>query len=268
MERDGMPGGRGPAPIPQRRVAEKLNEYMSRRDYAGVERHLRYWLAEAQAGCDRRGELMVRNEMVGHYRKTREREKAYESAEAALRMLDELGYSGSISEGTTCVNVATMYQSFDDNDAALQLFRRARSAYEHSAGTDDALLGGLYNNMGLACAALGRWNEALGLYDLAMARMANVPNGALEQAVTCLNRADALAGRDGAEAAEHAVFDLLDQAAALLDRDDLPRDGYYAYLCAHCAPAFEYHGFFAEADLLRKRSEEIYERNDALPDLL
>ena len=30
-----------PAPIPQRRVREKLDEYMSRRDYAGAERHLK-----------------------------------------------------------------------------------------------------------------------------------------------------------------------------------------------------------------------------------
>ena len=78
-----------------------------------------------------------------------------------------------------------------------------------------------------------------------------------------------LFGAEGLPAGPDRVpLELFEPAAALLDRDDLPRDGYYAYVCAHCAPAFEYHGFFAEADLLRKRSEEIYERNDALPDLL
>jgi hypothetical protein len=71
-------------PIPQQRVIEKMDEYMSRRDYAGAERHLLYWLEEARVGGDLRGALLLRNEMVGHYRKTGERDKALESAEAAL----------------------------------------------------------------------------------------------------------------------------------------------------------------------------------------
>ena len=73
-------------PIPQQRIIEKMDEYMSRRDYAGAERHLLYWLAEAQLGLDKRGELLIRNELVGHYRKTGDREKALESAEAALAL--------------------------------------------------------------------------------------------------------------------------------------------------------------------------------------
>ena len=37
-------------PIPQQRVIEKMDAYMARRDYAGAERHLKYWLEEARAG--------------------------------------------------------------------------------------------------------------------------------------------------------------------------------------------------------------------------
>ena len=58
--------------VPQQRIIEKMNEYMSRRDYAGAERHLLYWLEEAKLGRDKGGELMIRNELVGHYRKTAE----------------------------------------------------------------------------------------------------------------------------------------------------------------------------------------------------
>ena len=56
--------------IPQRRVIERMDAYMARRDYAGAERHLLYWLEEARALRDRRGALTVLNELVGHYRKT------------------------------------------------------------------------------------------------------------------------------------------------------------------------------------------------------
>ena len=53
-------------PVPQQRIIQKLDEYMSRRDYDGAERHLLYWLEEARLGGDQRGELLVRNELVGH----------------------------------------------------------------------------------------------------------------------------------------------------------------------------------------------------------
>ena len=61
-------------PVPQHRIMEKMDDYMSRLDYAGAERHLLYWLSEARLGGDLKGELMIRNELVGHYRKTAEEE--------------------------------------------------------------------------------------------------------------------------------------------------------------------------------------------------
>jgi len=90
------------------------------------------------------------------------------------------------------------------------------------------LLGGLYNNMGLCCAALGRYDEAMALYGRAMAQMGQVAHGALEQAVTCLNMANLIENRDGMEAGEGRIYDLMERAVALLDGPELPRDGYYA----------------------------------------
>lgn len=34
--------------VPQQRILQKMDEYMSRRDYAGACRHLLYWLEEAK----------------------------------------------------------------------------------------------------------------------------------------------------------------------------------------------------------------------------
>ena len=77
---DGIPDKpRNVKPVPQQRIMEKVEEYMSRRDYASVERHLLYWLEEAKLGNDERGELMIRNELIGHYRKSGKREEAFRS---------------------------------------------------------------------------------------------------------------------------------------------------------------------------------------------
>ena len=225
-----------PQQLPIRRIMEKLDEHMACSDYAGAERHLRYWLEEARATGDRRGELSVRNEMIGFYRKTGAEENAMESGEAALTLLRELRDEESIAAGTTFVNFGTSHQ-----------------------GTPPELLGGLYNNMGLACNALGMPGEAILLFEQALETMKKVQHGELEQAITLLNMANAVEARDGLEQGEGAIFALLDQAADLLDTPSLPRDGYYAFVCEKCAPTFSYYGYFLEAEKLQKAVKEIHE---------
>ena len=244
--------------VPQQRIREKLDEYMSRRDYAGVTRHLNYWLDEARAAGDLRGELMIRNEFVGHCRKIGDREGARNHIEAALSLLEALQLHGTVIEGTTCVNAATTLNAFGENARALSLFQRAQTAYE-SGDVDPSLLGGLYNNMALTCVSLERSDAAEALYQKAMAQMAKVPHGQLEQAITCLNLADLVAARDGMEAGEKRIFDLLDRASALLDTPGIPRDGYYAFVCEKCAPTFEYYGCFADAQRFRTEAARLYE---------
>lgn len=258
--------------IPQQRVVEKLDEYMSHRDYAGAERHLLYWLEEARVLGDTRGELMVRNELVGHFRKTGERDNAFAHAEAALALLDELGFAETISAGTTYTNIATAYNAFGRNEQALELFAKAAAIYESSEHTNVRLLGGLYNNQALTCVSLGKFDEADALYERALETMGRVEHGELEQAITYLNMADAHLARARTEMGapdseeiplqcEDEIERLLDRALELLDTPSIPRDGYYAFVCEKCAPVYAYYGYFlADADL-RERAKGIYERH-------
>lgn len=246
--------------VPQQRILEKLDDYMSRRDYAGAERHLLYWLEEARLGRDLRGQLLIRNELVGHYRKTGDRDKALANGDEALRLLDALDFTDNISAGTTYTNVATACNAFGENERSMALFEKARAVYEASPRTSPDLLGGLYNNMALTCTALGRYAEAYALYDKAMDVMATVPAGVLEQAITCLNRADTLAAENGMEQAEDRIYALLDRAYDLLQDPAAPHDGYYAFVCEKCAPTFSYYGYFLAAQELQDVSKAIYER--------
>ena len=58
---DGLDGKRPVRPIDLRRMTDRLNAYLDRNDYDAAERHLRFWLAEAEAGNDERGALGVLN---------------------------------------------------------------------------------------------------------------------------------------------------------------------------------------------------------------
>ena len=156
------PGSCGvPRHIPQSRVIEKMDEYMAKRDYDGAERHLNYWLNEAQFLGDRRGELTVRNELIGHYRKTGNRDSALEQVDIALKLIDELDLNGTISSGTVLVNAATALNAFGENERSMELFEKALEVYESSDSTDPSLLGGLYNNMALTCCAMERYDDAM-----------------------------------------------------------------------------------------------------------
>ena len=259
---DGIPDKpRNVKPVPQQRIMEKVEEYMSRRDYTSVERHLLYWLEEAKSGNDERGELMIRNELIGHYRKSGKREEALEQIGKALDLVDVLDYGETISAGTTYVNAATALNAFGENERALALFRKAKDIYESVKHIDPVLLGGLYNNMALVCRELRDYAQAHTLYAKAYELMGTVENGALEQAITCLNEADLYTDEMGAQEAEHKVFELLDKAEALLDTEGIPHNGYYAFVCEKCAPAFAHYGYFLTAKRLENQAKEIYERD-------
>ena len=249
-----------PTAIPQRRVREKLDEYMSRRDYAGAERHLQYWLSEARQNGDLRGEFFLRGEMMGHYRKAGDREQAILNANEALNLIEKLGFQDTISAGTAYVNAATVYDAFGMPERSIELFEKARVIYEGTLPETDGRLGGLYNNMGLAYMALKRFGEAYEAFLKALDIMGKVENGALEQAITCLNLANAVELEHGLEKGEAKIGQYLDKAAALLDGPDLPRDGYYAFVCEKCAPTFDYYGYFLIASDLNERAKAIYER--------
>lgn len=248
-------------PIPKERIVSKMNEYMSRRDYDEAERLLKYWMEEAKLGSDLRGQLFLRNEMIGHYRKRGKREEAFSCIEEALRLLSVLEMENTITAGTTYVNAATACQAFDEAGRAYELFLKAERIYETTDGVSPELLGGLYNNMALTCTALQRFSEARSRYEKAMKVMADVPGGRLEQAITCLNLADLEKAEAGMEQGEQKIFALLDRAAELLEDPEAPKDGYYAFVCEKCAPVFSYYGYFRVAERLSRQAEEIYRKN-------
>ncbi len=258
----GDPYGKAPEvkSVPQQRIIAKMDEYMAHRDYAGAERHLLYWLEEAKLGNDLRGQLMLRNELAGHYRKVRDKEKAVENAERALELLDALDFKGTISAGTTYVNAATVLNAFGDNERSFELFKKAEAVYESIPKTDKSLLGGLYNNMALTLTSLGRYEEASDLFEKALVTMKTVPGGRLEQAITWLNMADMYEKMKGAENAEKEIYACLDKAEELLADSDGADLGYYAFVLEKCAPTFSYYGYFMAAETLKKKAEELYAR--------
>ncbi len=248
--------GRNVVHIPVRRVIEKYDEYIGQRDSAAAERHLLYWLAEAEAGGDSHGRLTVINELMGFYRNTERRDEAYKYAALGLESVHD---DGRLITATTFINAATVYKTFGESERAYPLFVRAREIYESMFEPNDERLGGLYNNMALALSDLGRYDECCELYRRAINIMIGTERGGIEAAISYLNMANAREAEHGrADAADDIEDDLVCAESLLEDAADR-RDPYYAYVCARCAPTFRRYGKSEYADELEARSRSIYE---------
>ena len=248
-------------PIPVSRVLEKLDEHLGRNDYSAAEKHLQYWLGEAEEGRDKHGMLTISNELMGIYRKTGRKNEALDALKNSLRLVDELELNNNITAGTTYTNAATVYKAFSMPEQSLELFGKAKELYESLLDISDPRLGGLYNNLGLTLVDLERYDEAVNYYNKAIEIMSKKESGELEVAITYLNLANLEEARLGAEKSEAIVDKYVEKAYELLNRDYLPRNGYYAFVCEKCAPTFGYYGRFLYEKELRYRARDIYERN-------
>lgn len=240
------------------RILGKLDEYLHKNDYISAEKHLLYWLLEAENNNDSRAEILVRNELMGLYRKIGKRNEALECVDAALKKVESMKISHQVGAATTYINSATVYKAFGLAENAIPLFEKAREIYERELDRADSRLGGLYNNMALALVDLKRFSEADELYKKAISVMEKTENGALEVAITYLNMASAADAEHGSVEADEVIQKYLEQAESLLENYP-ERDGYYAFVCEKCASVFGYYGHFIYEKELAERARRIYE---------
>lgn len=245
--------------IPNGRVLERLDEYLAANDYTGAKRHLTYWLEEAKAVHDCKGEILVTNELMGLCRKLGEEEKALGYAKDAIKLIEKMGIENNVGAATTYLNSATVFKAFGRAEAAIPFFEKAREIYENNLSPDDERLGGLYNNMALAFVDLGEFCKADELYSSALTVMRKNEGAEPEQAITYLNMASAAETRYGLEGAQDIISACAQKATELLDSCKDRTDGDYAFACEKCATVFEYYGYFLYKKELNERSRRIYE---------
>lgn len=237
--------------IPIARVFEKFDALMAKKDFDAAERHLKYWLADAEVTGDRRGMLAVTNELIGFYRKTGKKSEALEASEKALALAKAQGLEDSITMGTTLINAATAYKAFGEAEKAVPLYEKAKDIYEKLLSPDDRRKGGLYNNMALALRDTGDLSGAEEMFKKALEIMSR-PGDEAEAAITLCNMADLYGDKAQRD-------DCLKKAFRLLNSENLQHDGYHAFVCEKCAPTFAYYGFEEYEKVLSERAKRIYE---------
>lgn len=237
------------------KILNTLDSFLHKNDYASAEKYLLSCLDNALSEKDGATQILLRNELMGLYRKVGKRDEALFTVEAVLEKIKEMGVSEQIGSATTYLNSATVYKAFGFPDKSISLFEKAREIYESSLPADDERLGGLYNNMALTLVDLKRFDEAKVLNEKAISVMKNKP---LEIAITYLNMANAVEAEKGILEAHQEIEEYLKKAKELLEGYE-NRDGYYAFVCEKCASVFGYFGDFLYDEELKNRARRIYE---------
>ncbi len=240
--------------IPVERILSKVDALFAKKEVGAVERLLVYWKTEAIALRDKRGELTMENELVGHYRLQNDREKGLSSVRSVLELTKELEQDKQVSGGTFFLNCATAYKAFGMPSDALPLYVAAERIYQKELPPTDPRFGGLYNNMALALADLSQFADAETAYQKALSVMEAISGEESKAAVTYVNLAH-LYERMGKN---ERIGDCMKKAYELLHSEHLQHDGAYAFVLEKCAPSFGYFGNSAVYEEFKKEYERIY----------
>ena len=246
--------------IPTDRVIDKLDDYLSKKDFDSAKRHLNYWLTESRTLFDGNGEILILNELMGLSRKLGEKDNALNYVSLAIKKIDELGINHNVGAATTYLNSATVYKAFSKAEESISLFEKATKIYENNLQKNDARLGGLYNNYALSLVDLGRFQEAFILYEKAIFVMEQVVDGEPELAITYLNMASAIESQFGIDDGAKQISEYAEKAKLLLESVSDRTDGNYAFVLEKCAQVFAHYGYNEYADQITTRYRRIYER--------
>ncbi len=235
------------------KIIAKTDEYLSHNKYEEAQRLLTYWEKE----LDNRNLLSIYNELLGLYRKTRQKEKAIETAVLTEALIAKLGLEESLSAATIYINIATVYSAFQDYAKALEFYRKAEKLYQNFNQVDNKLIASLYNNLGTCLTMLKKLQLSRAYLNLALAALNKEANTQLDRAITYLNLADlSLFGYNNEE--EEAEY--LNKAKALFLLPEVKHDGYYAFVSEKCAPGFITHREIEFGNYLKSEAKIIYER--------
>ena len=243
--------------IPIERVIKELEEYFSRDDLKGAEKHLDMWCEKAEEIGDWKGKLSVLNERIGYYRRNSNPDKALNSVKESFEMIEKHDIQDTISAGTIWLNGATTLKAFGKADESIKYFEKVSEVYKKKLDKNDYKYASLFNNMALSYVDLKEYEKANEFYLKALEIMEYI-KAYIELAVTYTNMAVMYEKWNNDE---DVIADFMMKALSYLNNNEIPRNGYYAFNCKKCAPTFGYFGFFLVEKDLNERADKIYAGN-------
>ncbi len=250
------------------RIIERFDKLMREDAFEDAEKHLLYWLKEAEETNDKRSSFTILNEMTGFYRMRGNRSAAFDTVDKLLNLVQEMGNSNTVSRATAYLNSATVFNNFKEPEKAVELYKKAEELYKTELNEEDVRLAGLYNNMALAYLAVGSLetygnmqdelcDKAEKYFNAALSVLMKNENSYNEQAITYLNMADLEEKQLGFERGEAKILGFLDKAVSCFEES--AKGDFYDFkeTAEKCIPVFRHYGYFMVANELSDKIKEM-----------
>ena len=234
---------------------KKLDSFFAREDVGGASAYLEELYRRFSSNGESGNLLTVLDEIIGLCRQTGEESRALSAIEEAKELVEKLGLENSVTAGTVCLNCATTLKCFGKSAQAMPFYEKTGVIYDRFLDENDPLKAGLYNNMALALADIGKTDQAEEYFRKAIAVTLTDKRNALETAVSYVNLAHLLFDKNPID---KEIDTLLDSAYEILLTPDYFNYDKYAFTCRKCAPSFGYFGRFLQEKKLNERADEVY----------
>ena len=240
--------------IPLADVIRECDRLFNQEKTEELGEYLRFWRRRAAEAHDKKSELSLLSELMGHYRMNGDRDRGLAAVREGFALIDELGIGDTAGAGTIYLNGATALQAFGLAGDARKFYQTAERCYRKNLPADDPRFAGLFNNMATSYLDAGDASGAENCYLKALEILERTGN-LMDSAVTCVNLAQLFDARDPEDP---KIEEYLDRAMAFFDDPEAARDGYYAHTCRKCASAFGYFGRFMDEQELNARADRFY----------
>lgn len=144
---------------------------------------------EAMGSGDYSSAVTLMNEMLGLCRDTNQTEKGLQYCEKVLRLMDDMGLSGTVNYATTLLNVANDYRAFRKFKKALDLFKEAEAIYKKELPDKAFEFASLYNNWALLYQEVSDFESSKVLLKKALGVVLQYPEAKIQQASSQVNLA-------------------------------------------------------------------------------
>lgn len=169
------------------KTLNELDRLFSEKRLDQVEEFLIGKLNVAEKEGDRGAVLSLLNELIGFYREMTQYDKALFRGNEALAIIEDLGLKGTISHGTTLLNLANALRATGKYDESIKTYNQVEDIYNRLLDKDDFRFASLYNNESLCHQSVEMYDRALGCLEKALGIVLAHKDADIELATTYTN---------------------------------------------------------------------------------
>ena len=171
--------------------------------------------------------LELLNEYVGLLRDRGEAEASLQIAGKILELLDSMGLAGTVSYGTSLLNVATAYRAAGKLKEAEKLYDEVAAVYAETLPEDSMLVASLHNNKSLLFQEEGLYEKAAAELNAAL-EISEANNAEYEIAVTNANLSNTYVALGDLKKAEEKALEAAEMFKTIEDTDTHYASALYA----------------------------------------